>query len=218
MTGLYQTVLDASTAAFRAYRPSGGLRGPVHLLRAADGYPDHPVDGYTDDRGWDAVVVDLHLGDAAGNHFELLQEEHAPALAEQIRDIVASYSSHTHPTDGGGLDMNSLKAAFETECAVKLVPGEHPYTDPDVAELLDLCLRLPVGDGIGEENRVAVGRIIVDPVDVVRYNLAYAPTKVEDPKLAEQILRVAASEKAMAYWRDALNSDSLRFAGHRPIS
>lgn len=100
--------------------------------------------------------------------------------------------------------MNSLKAAFETECAVKLVPGEHPYTDADVAELLDLCLRLPVGDGIGEENRVAVGRIVVDPVDVVRYDLAYAPTKVEDPKLAKQILRVAASEKVMAYWRDAL--------------
>jgi 2OG-Fe(II) oxygenase superfamily len=100
--------------------------------------------------------------------------------------------------------MNSLKAAFDTEYAVKLAPGEHPYTDADVAELLDLCLRLPVGDGIGEENRVTVGRIIVDPVDVVRYDLAYAPAKVEDPKLAEQILKIAASEKAVAFWRDAL--------------
>ena len=97
-----ETVLDASTAAFRAYRPSGGLRGPVHLLRAADGYPDHHLDGYTDHRGWNAVVVDLHLADAAGNHFELLHEDHAPALAEQIRDIVASYSSHIYPTNGRG--------------------------------------------------------------------------------------------------------------------
>lgn len=100
--------------------------------------------------------------------------------------------------------MSSLKDAFKTECAVKLAPGEHPYTDADVRRLRDLCLRLPLDDGIGEENRVAVGRIVVDPVDLVRYDRAYAPAKVEDPKLAEQILDVAASEKAMAYWRDEL--------------
>jgi hypothetical protein len=100
--------------------------------------------------------------------------------------------------------MNSLKDALESKYAVKLVPGQHPYTELEVGKLLDLCLRLPLDDGIGEENRVAVGRIIVDPIDVVRYDRAYAPAKVEDPRLAEHILDVAASEKAMTYWRDEL--------------
>lgn len=100
--------------------------------------------------------------------------------------------------------MNWLKDVFETKGAVKLAPGQHPYTDADVGTLLDLCLRLPLGDGMSDENRVAVGRIIVDPVDVARNDLSYAPVKVEDPNLAEQILKVAARENAMAFWRDAL--------------
>jgi hypothetical protein len=93
---------------------------------------------------------------------------------------------------------------FNDGGVVKLAAGEHPYSQEDVGRLRELCDRLPRKEGIGDENRVAVGRIVVDPVDVIRAELGYEPARVEDPMLADEILAVAASETALAYWSEAL--------------
>lgn len=98
--------------------------------------------------------------------------------------------------------MNSLKDALHNDGVVLMRAEDCCYSEKEVDELIKLCLRLPHPDGIGEENRVGVGRIVVDPVDIVRAELGYESAKVDAPELARRILRIAASDEALAYWAD----------------
>jgi hypothetical protein len=100
--------------------------------------------------------------------------------------------------------MVSVRETLRTDGVVKLAPGEHPYTSEDVKALAELCPRLQRTDALGDDNRLAVGRIVVDPVDKVREELGQPPLTVDDPNLAQQIVRIAANEKALADWGEAL--------------
>lgn len=98
--------------------------------------------------------------------------------------------------------MTSVQEALRDDGVVLLAAGEHPYSAEEVDELITLCLKLPHPDGIGEENRLGVGRILVDPVDIARGAQGYAPARVEAPEIARLILEIAASERALAFWAD----------------
>ncbi|MGW0532084.1 hypothetical protein [Streptomyces sp. NPDC003032] len=98
--------------------------------------------------------------------------------------------------------MSSAKEALHNDGVVLLRMGEYPYSPEEIDELVTLCQKLPHPEGIGEENRLGVGRILVDPVDVGRGERGYEPAKVEAPETAQMILGIVASERAMAFWAD----------------
>ncbi|WP_018544611.1 2OG-Fe(II) oxygenase [Streptomyces sp. LaPpAH-108] len=110
--------------------------------------------------------------------------------------------------------MNSVKEALHNDGVALLGVGEHPYSAHEIDELIALCLKLPHPDGIGEENRLGVGRILVDPVDVAREARGYESAKVEAPEIAQQILDIVASPQALAFWADcfSLNEVAVRRA------
>ena len=87
-------VLDATATAFAAYRPAARTSIPVHLVRAAGGYPAERVDGYTQTRGWETAVDHLRISDVPGDHFELLAPPSVAAVADELRNIaLATHSS-----------------------------------------------------------------------------------------------------------------------------
>ncbi|MFD8725749.1 hypothetical protein ACFV2H_49430 [Streptomyces sp. NPDC059629] len=99
--------------------------------------------------------------------------------------------------------------ALHNDGIALLGSGEHPYAAEQVEELIALSLKLPHPDGIGEENRLGVGRILVDPVDVARGARGIEPAKVEAPEIAQMILDIVASEQAMAFWADCFGLEKL---------
>lgn len=103
------------------------------------------------------------------------------------------------------MTTSSLRQRIADNGAVLLPPGEHPYGPEEVRALRALVERLPRPAGIGEENRVSVGRVVVDPVDVVRAELGYAPARVEDPAVAAEILAVAYSAPIKDFWERELD-------------
>ncbi len=106
--------------------------------------------------------------------------------------------------------MSSVKERFHTDGLVLLRAGEHPYSADDMDRLVDLCLRLPRPDGVYDDSKVSVGRIVVDSVDVVRAEHGFEPPTVEAPELAERILMVAASGKAMDFWGEVSGGGPVR--------
>jgi hypothetical protein len=105
--------------------------------------------------------------------------------------------------------VTAVHEVLKSDGVIQLRFGEHPYSEEDVLALIELCKRMPVKAGIGDTNRVSVGRIVVDPVDIIRETLGYPRAHVEDSTLAREILGVVASDSAMAYWREALNQEPL---------
>jgi len=105
--------------------------------------------------------------------------------------------------------MSSAREVLHNDGVVLLRAGEYPYSAEEIDELIALCLKLPHPNGIGEENRLAVGRILVDPVDIARGKRGYEPAKVEAPEIAQMILDVVASEKAMAFWADCFGQEEV---------
>ncbi len=85
-----ETVVGASLEAFAVYRPERAPSGPVHLVRAAAGHLGEPVPGYTDDRGWAAVVNDLRVSDIDADHYGLMLPAALPALAAELRRIAGA--------------------------------------------------------------------------------------------------------------------------------
>ncbi|GAA2139288.1 hypothetical protein GCM10009760_21340 [Kitasatospora kazusensis] len=202
-------MVAATTEAFHTYRPSPGTPDfPVHLIRAAGGYPGLVDGGYDDGRGWAGTVPLLRTSDVAADHFGMLRPPAIHELAEQVRSITARAASGDHPHTPGRITVSIAKQTLQNDGVVLLRQGESCYSAEEIEDLITLSLKLPHPDGIGEENRVGVGRIVVDPVDIVRAELGYAPAKVEAPEIAEQILAIAASEKALAFWADCFGLET----------
>jgi amino acid adenylation domain-containing protein len=82
-----EKVAGACMGAFLAYRPSFGIRNPVVLFKATDGYPGVTPEGYIDNLGWDTIVEELEVDDVAGGHFEILSPHHAVQLAEAVTSV-----------------------------------------------------------------------------------------------------------------------------------
>ena len=101
--------------------------------------------------------------------------------------------------------MNPIKESFDRDGVVQLACGKHPYSADDVDKLVGLSMRLSRPDGLGEENKVTVGRIVVDPVDVIREDLGADPPTVDDPELAEEILQVIGSPTALRFFGDTFD-------------
>ncbi|NLU80790.1 hypothetical protein HCA58_20985 [Micromonospora sp. HNM0581] len=106
--------------------------------------------------------------------------------------------------------MTSPKKALQSDGVVLLRVGEYPYSTEEIDELIELCLTLPHPKGLGEENRVGVGRILVDPVDIVRAEMGQQLPEVEAPETARKILDIAASKKAMEFWADCFGLEEAR--------
>ncbi|CAM5502049.1 hypothetical protein SAVIM338S_03631 [Streptomyces avidinii] len=105
--------------------------------------------------------------------------------------------------------MSAAKETLHNDGVVLLKVGEYPYTAEQIDELIELCKKLPHPDGIGVENRLGVGRILVDPVDLGRGERGYEPAKVEAPEIAQAILDIAASDEAMAFWADCFGLEKV---------
>jgi hypothetical protein len=105
--------------------------------------------------------------------------------------------------------MSSARDVLHNEGVVLLRAGEYPYSAEETDEVIVLCSKLPHPDGIGDENRLGVGRILVDPVDIARGERGYEPAKVEAPEIAQKILDIVASEKAMAFWADCFGQEEV---------
>ncbi|GGN22837.1 hypothetical protein FHR83_005611 [Actinoplanes campanulatus] len=105
--------------------------------------------------------------------------------------------------------MSSPKELLRDEGVVLLREGDHPYSPEEINDLIALCQKLPRPGGIGQENRLGVGRILVDPVDIARGERGYAPATVEAPEIAQLILDIVASERAMAYWADCFGQEEV---------
>nr|WSZ99315.1 2OG-Fe(II) oxygenase [Streptomyces sp. NBC_00857] len=99
--------------------------------------------------------------------------------------------------------MSSTKEAIQRDGIALLKAGQHPYSATEIEELIALCHKLPHADGIGEGNRLSVARVLVDSIDVARGELGYASAaKVEAPEIAQPILDIVASQKALDFWAD----------------
>ncbi|MGW1204585.1 2OG-Fe(II) oxygenase [Streptomyces cyaneofuscatus] len=105
--------------------------------------------------------------------------------------------------------MSSVRDVLHNEGVVLLAAGEHPYSAAEIDEVIALCLKLPGDTGVGDENRLGVGRILVDPVDIARGERGYAPAEVEAPEIAGEILAIVASEKAMAFWAGCFGQETV---------
>ncbi|WP_240956536.1 hypothetical protein [Micromonospora sp. HNM0581] len=82
-------MVAATTEAFREYRPSRGARFPVHLLRAAQGYPAAVDGGYDEERGWFGMAIPrLTVSDLPADHFSLLLPPQLPETALQMSRVV----------------------------------------------------------------------------------------------------------------------------------
>ncbi|WP_335937697.1 2OG-Fe(II) oxygenase family protein [Streptomyces sp. PTD5-9] len=79
-------------------------------------------------------------------------------------------------------------------------PDDGPYSAEEIDRLVGLCEKLPRDTGIGDNNNVEVGRIVVDPFDIAVSNSRSAPHKVTAPHIAEEILQIIAKSEAMDYW------------------
>ncbi|MET7653909.1 amino acid adenylation domain-containing protein [Streptomyces sp. NPDC005486] len=82
--------LERHRSAFLDYAPSA-FAGPVHLLRAAEPFPHPrfrlPAALLAPDHGWGTRISLLTARDIPGNHFTLVAQENATALAEALREI-----------------------------------------------------------------------------------------------------------------------------------
>ncbi|MFD8725750.1 amino acid adenylation domain-containing protein [Streptomyces sp. NPDC059629] len=95
------TMVAATTEAFSTYRPSRAADFPVHLIRAAHGYPGIVDAGYDDRRGWADVVPQLHVSEVAADHFELLGPTAIHELARQLRSVTVHDPTGDHPSMEG---------------------------------------------------------------------------------------------------------------------
>ncbi|MER7466105.1 amino acid adenylation domain-containing protein [Streptomyces sp. NPDC097981] len=86
-----RALLERHRSAFLRYEPQP-CAGPVHLLRAADPYPDPHIDLpaplRAEDHGWRARISALTTGAVPGDHFTLVSPENAQELAKAIRAVV----------------------------------------------------------------------------------------------------------------------------------
>jgi amino acid adenylation domain-containing protein len=91
-----QRLLERNRDAFLGYRPQR-FHGRAFLLRAVDQHPDPRVrvpEAYlAGDRGWGSIVDDIVARDIPGDHFSLITQQHAAALAVTITDIARSQMS-----------------------------------------------------------------------------------------------------------------------------
>ncbi|MEE1739747.1 2OG-Fe(II) oxygenase [Streptomyces sp. BE147] len=79
-------------------------------------------------------------------------------------------------------------------------PDGGPYSAQEIDRLVRLCEELPRDVGIGDNNSVEVGRIVVDSFDIAVSESRSAPHEVAAPHIAEKILQILAKSEAMAYW------------------
>lgn len=79
-------------------------------------------------------------------------------------------------------------------------PDDGPYSAEEIERVAELCEKLPRDVGIGDNNNVEVGRIVVDSFDIAMSGSSSGPHKVAAPHIAEEILQIIAKSEAMAYW------------------
>ncbi|MCX4967273.1 2OG-Fe(II) oxygenase [Streptomyces sp. NBC_00654] len=79
-------------------------------------------------------------------------------------------------------------------------PDGGPYSAEEIDRLVGLCEKLPRDVGIGDNNSVEVGRIVVDSFDIAVSESRSVPHEVAAPHIAEKILEIIAKSEAMAYW------------------
>jgi amino acid adenylation domain-containing protein len=90
---LVDTLLERNRQAFLDYLPER-FTGRVHLLRAAEPYPDPQIrlprvllDG---DYGWSSRLSDIAISEIPGSHYSLLSDDNSAALAHTISGIADS--------------------------------------------------------------------------------------------------------------------------------
>ncbi|HEY0406609.1 MAG TPA: hypothetical protein VGC89_12835 [Pyrinomonadaceae bacterium] len=95
--------------------------------------------------------------------------------------------------------------------AIGLRGADRPYSPEELSELQSLCEAIPLERGKvgydGEDPRVEIGRIKLDPVDLA---LADYPGEGERRQIvnkvaAERIMHILAKPQAMQYWTEMLS-------------
>jgi hypothetical protein len=90
--------------------------------------------------------------------------------------------------------------------ALVLAEADMPYSREEIEEIIDLCAALPIAKGIGENNLVQCGRILIDPVDLALAQYPEDRRRVANQAAADRILRVLGKSAALEHWREALGA------------
>jgi hypothetical protein len=93
--------------------------------------------------------------------------------------------------------------------AVVFDETDRPYSDEEIAEIIDLCNGLPIAKGIGENNLVQCGRILIDPVDVALIANPDSDRRVLDQVSADRILSILQKAAAIQRCREMLGAPYL---------
>jgi hypothetical protein len=87
---------------------------------------------------------------------------------------------------------------------VVLTGNDRPYSVGEIDEIIDLCSSIPIAKGIGENNLVQCGRVLIDPVDVALVANPDDGRRVVNQAAADRILNILCKESAMRFWREIL--------------
>ncbi|MHB8270275.1 2OG-Fe(II) oxygenase [Bradyrhizobium sp.] len=90
--------------------------------------------------------------------------------------------------------------------AVVFDETNRPYSVGEIAEIIDLCNALPTAKGIGENNLVQCGRILIDPVDIALIANPDSDRRVLDQVSADRILSILQKAEAIQRFREMLDA------------
>lgn len=106
------------------------------------------------------------------------------------------------------IDTPDLAAQLRSPGVAVLERDAHPYGS-HIGDIVAAVERVPVEVGIGDDNRVDVARLRVDPIDTIRAELGYQSTQVIDEEAAARVLAYIESADALTWWRQALSEPEL---------
>jgi hypothetical protein len=99
------------------------------------------------------------------------------------------------------LELNGA-AILESHCA--------PYSSDDMCRLLEHCDAIPTTRGLGTDNVVECGRVLIDPVDLALSLYPHSPRTVINPAAAQAVLGIVSKPAALDFWRQVLAEPELR--------